>query len=153
MRSCCKQVKEFVDFGKHLHAEIRAVYDRLNETADLERVRLLLDYLSRHERNLKDALARFEKGTRSGILNAWLEYSPALDVDAVVRNSLVHDGMSTDEIVDLAIRFDDTLIDLYREVSAKVNDPKVKELFLNLLALEEHEKIQTLRAAMSLQDM
>jgi rubrerythrin len=150
MRSCCKQVKEFLDFGKHLHAEIRKIYGELNEHAELERVKMLLDYLSRHEQHMEEALARFERNARQGILNAWLEYSPTLDVDEVLRNCKLRDGMSADEIVDAAVNFDNTLIELYREVAGKVNDATVKEVFQNLLALEEKEKIQVLRAAMSL---
>ena len=49
MPSCCKQVREFVDFGKHLHGKLKELYDDLNEHAQLERVKMLLDFLSRHE--------------------------------------------------------------------------------------------------------
>jgi rubrerythrin len=153
MRSCCKQVRDFLDFGKHLHAALKQLYEELNEHTELERIKLLLDYLSRHEAHLEEALARFEKGSRSGILNAWLEYVPDLDVDAVMGKYRVEAVRSSDELIGMAMEFDTVLIELYREVSAKINDPKVKEVFLNLLALEEHEKIQVMRAALSFQDM
>ncbi len=87
MRSCCKQVREFVDFGKHLHARISEFYDELNEKAELERVKMLLEYLSRHEHHLEQTLARYKKEVHGGILEAWLEYSPTLDVDAVMETS------------------------------------------------------------------
>ncbi|SMF95010.1 hypothetical protein SAMN02949497_2350 [Methylomagnum ishizawai] len=153
MRSCCKQVKDFLEFGKHLHGEIKRFYDRANEETGSERIRMLLDYLSRHEQHLEESLARFEKGSRSGILNTWLEYPPDLDVEAVIGKHNLGEINSSEALISIAMDFDDTLVALYREVSAKVDEPKLKEVFLNLLALEEKEKIQVLRAAMSFQDM
>jgi rubrerythrin len=151
--SCCKQVKDFVHFGKELHAEVRKLFEAINDHAELERVRMLLDYLSRHEHHMEESLARFEKSSHSGILEAWLEYSPSLDVEAVMNRYVLPEKPSSDEIVNAAMAFDDTLVVLYREVAAKVNDQKVKALFNNLLALEEKERIQVARAVMDLADM
>ncbi len=153
MRSCCKQVREFIDFGKRLHASIRERYGELQEHAELTRVRMLLDFLIRHERHMEETLSRFEKDTRSGILEAWLEYSPELDVEAVVNACTLPDRPSTDQILDAALNFDEALVTLYREVAAKANDHRTKAVFSDLLKLEEQEKIQVARAAMSLQDM
>jgi rubrerythrin len=153
MPSCCKQVREFVDFGKHLHGKIKELYQDLNEHAEFERVKMLLDFLSRHEEHMEESLARFEKDARKSILEAWLEYSPELNVDAVMARFPVHEKPSSDEIFQLAMDFDDTLVKLYREVAEKVNDSKTKDVFKNLLQLEEKEKIQVARAAMALNDM
>ena len=153
MPSCCKQVREFVDFGKHLHGKIKELYEDLNEHAQLERVKLLLDFLSRHEQRMEESLARFEKESRHGILEAWLEYSPGLDVDKVMDRFRLRENPSSDEIIQIAMDFDDALVSLYREVAEKANNSKVKALFNNLLQLEESEKIQVARAAMTLGDM
>lgn len=153
MRSCCKQVREFVDFGKQLHARVHQYYDALNEKAELERVRMLLGHLSRHEQHLAQTLARYEKDSRDGLLNAWLEYSPELDVEAVIGGCQLPAQPSSDEIFTAALAFDDTLVKLYRELAEKANDPHVRALFQDLLQLEEQEKIQVSRAAMSLRDL
>jgi hypothetical protein len=153
MPSCCKQVREFVEFGKHLHGKIKALYERLHEHAELERVKMLLEFLSRHEAHMEESLARFEQYARRGILEAWLEYSPVLDVDAVMARFPVAEKPSSDEIFQLAMDFDDTLVKLYREIAEKVNDSKTKEVFSNLLRLEEKEKIQVARAAMAFDEM
>ncbi|QFY43773.1 hypothetical protein F6R98_15015 [Candidatus Methylospira mobilis] len=153
MRSCCKQVKEFVIFGRQLHAVIVRLYETLGEHAELERVRMLLDFLQRHERNLETALARFEKNSRGGILEAWLEYSPSLNAGQVLDDIKLPEKPSSDDIFAAALKFDDTLIELYRELAVKAADHKTREVFQNLLKLEEGEKNQIVRAALSLQDM
>lgn len=153
MRSCCKQVKEFVEFGRQFHAAIGRLYETLGEHAELERVRMLLDFLQRHEQNLEAALARFEKNSHSGILEAWLEYSPSLDVDAVLAEIKLPEKPSSDDIIAAALKFDDALIELYREVAEKAVNHNTRVTFQSLLTLEQGEKNQIARAALSLQDM
>lgn len=153
MRSCCKQVRDFVQFGKKLHGEIAKLLEQINEQADLERVQMLLDYLARHEHLLEEALVRFEKDSRSGILEAWLEYSPDLDVEAAMAKCVIPDHPTYDDVVRITLDFDQTLVELYREVAEKVNDYKVKEVFSNLLRLEERETTQLTRAVMSFADI
>jgi rubrerythrin len=153
MPSCCKQVREFVDFGKHLHGKIKELYDDLNEHAQLERVKMLLDFLSRHEQHMEESLARFENESRHGILEAWMEYSPGLDVEKVMDRFHLRENPSSDEIIQIAMDFDDTLVSLYKEIADKANNTKVKALFNNLLQLEEKEKVQVARAAMTLWEM
>jgi hypothetical protein len=114
---------------------------------------MLLDYLSRHEQHMEQTLARYEKGNRQGILDGWLEYSPSLDVEAVVQSCQLRGQPSTDDILQAAMTFDDALVNLYREMAEKAIDHKTKELFRDLLNLEQQEKIQVARAAMSLNDM
>jgi rubrerythrin len=142
-----------VQFGKKLHGAIARLLDEVTEQAEFERVKMLSEYIARHERHLEESLASFEKNSRSGILEAWLEYSPDLDVDAVTRRCVIPDHPSSDDVVRVALDFDQALVDLYREVAEKVSDQKVKEVFRNLLALEEREITQVARAAMSFADM
>jgi hypothetical protein len=108
---------------------------------------------SRHEQHMEESLARFEKESRQGILEAWLEYSPGLDVEKVMDGFHLRENPSSDEIIQIAMDFDDALVSLYKEVAEKANNPKVKALFKNLLQLEEKEKIQVARAAMTLWEM
>jgi hypothetical protein len=70
-----------------------------------------------------------------------------------MADCMLSERPSTDEIFSAALAFDDTLVRLYREITAKANDPRIRSLFQDLLQLEEQEKIQVARAAMSLQDM
>lgn len=153
MACCCKQVREFVHFGKELHGKIKELYEELNEEARLERVRMVLEFLARHEEHMEEALARFEKDTRKGILEAWLEYKPELDVEAVMGRFPVADKPSSDELFQLAMEFDDTLVKLYREGADKAHDARTKEVFQSLLRLEEREKIQLARTAFEFEQM
>jgi hypothetical protein len=41
-------------------------------------VRMLLEYLERHEQHMVQTLGRFEHESHARLLNGWLEYSPGL---------------------------------------------------------------------------
>ena len=153
MPSCCKQVRDFLDFGKDLHAEVRKLYTRLGDSTEQDRVRMLLDFLERHEQHMVQTLARFEHESHAGLLNGWLEYLPALDVDTVFETCRLSEQSSTDEIVAAAMNFDETLVRLYQEMAEKAVDARTRALFQDLVNLEQQEQISVSRAAMSLADM
>ena len=52
-----------------------------------------------------------------------------------------------------AMRFDETLVRLYQEMAEKAVDQSTRDLFKDLVNLEQQEKISVSRAAMSLADM
>ena len=47
-------VRDILDRVRNFHDQVGEYYHRLYSIADKERVRILLDYLSRHEKHLKD---------------------------------------------------------------------------------------------------
>ena len=98
-------------------------------------------------------LARFEQDSHAGLLNSWLEYSPALDVDSVIQSCQLSEQANTDEIFAAAMRFDEALVRLYQEVAEKAVDQRTRDLFKDLVNLEQQEQISVSRAAMSLADM
>ena len=153
MPSCCKQVRDFLDFGRDLHAEVRKLYIRLGDSAEQERVRMLLEFLERHEQHMVQTLGRFEQDSHAGLPNGWLEYSPALDVDSVIAQCQLSEQSTIDDIMAAAMRFDETLVRLYQEMAEKAVDQRTRDLFKDLVNLEQQEKISVSRAAMSLADM
>lgn len=85
-----------MDFGKHLHARIAALYEDPREQAEPERVKML-EHLFRHEHYLEQTPGCFENEVRGGLLEAW-EYSPSHDVDAVMAVCTLQDKPATDAV-------------------------------------------------------
>ena len=63
-----EQVKDVLDYGKTVHADLRKFYESLNEQNEQAHVKMLLDYLSRHESHLEETLERFETGSQHDVL-------------------------------------------------------------------------------------
>jgi rubrerythrin len=151
--SCCQQVKDILDFGKRMHASIRECYAHLEQKTEQERIRMLLNHLARHEKNLEENLARFSADARPKILEAWLNHVPQTQMDSLLECCMVLKGASVDDIVRMGMEFDDALIDLYREVARETRLPDVKQLFLNLVDQENNQKLNLVQSVNQLQEM
>ncbi len=135
-----KQVRDVLEYGKYLHAKLKALAERIEEDEQNARLKLLLEYLKRHEEELAKHLARFEQETQKHILELWLPYPPDSRIEKTLEAVTLHPNMSLEEIVKVVMEFEDALIELYRESLNEIDDPHVQEVLTNLVQLEEAEK-------------
>nr|BAL54408.1 hypothetical conserved protein [uncultured Gammaproteobacteria bacterium] len=135
-----EQVKDVLEYGKWLHQEIKALAERIESVEQSTRLKLLLEYLKRHEENLSQALARFSEATQQKILDTWLPYPPDPKIVQKLREIAVHPNMRVEEVAKIVLQFEDALIELYRESLNEIDDPQVQEVLSNLVQLEDAEK-------------
>lgn len=103
----------------------------------------LVEYLVAHERAVQRVLKQFEPGERDAILNTWLQYVPAEQVDAVFSKRNLSDKMSSEDVVEMILEFDDALVELYKTLANQAQaPPRINELFQNLLEMEEWQKLR-----------
>lgn len=148
-----KTVKDVVDHSRRLHQQISQLYRDMSQKHSQERVKMLLDYLQRHEQHLEEALCQFEKDKSQKVLDSWFQYAPDQDLTQVLAEIAVHDQMSTDEVIAMALKLDDYFIELYENMVESSHSSDAKSVFQNLLDMEKQEKIRTARTALTLQDM
>ncbi len=148
-----EQVKDVLDYGIKIHTRLRDVYDRLQQQSEQTRVKMVLEYLSRHERNREYALQRFEEDARKKVLNVWLQYAPSSNIEQLLSDCDTSADLSVDDVIKLAMCFDDALIALYRETARELDEPQVRDVFLNLAEMETHEKQRFIRDAEWIQDI
>ncbi len=148
-----EQVKDVLDYGKELHAQLSVLYTSLGRQSEQARVKMLLDYLSKHERNRREAIKRFEQNSHPGSLDVWLQYAPSLDIDRMLANCVIRPDMNVDDVAKIALAFDNALIEIYREGAREAEDTRARELFENLAEMEEKEKQRFIRDAEWLQDI
>ena len=141
------QVKDVLDYGQKIHADLQSFYRCINDEIQQARVQMLLDFLSGHELLREEALADFEAEAKQPILDAWLQYKPSIDIEKLIGDQAIQPNMTIDEVIQIAVDFDNALIELYREVAAGTDLPQVRQLFDNLRAMEHHEKLRFVRDA------
>lgn len=147
-----EQVKDVLDYGIELHGELTKLYDRLADRSQQARAKLLLDYLGRHEYARAEALQRYEADSHAGRLDVWLQYAPTLEVEQRLADCAIRPDMSVDEVMRVALDFDDALIDIYKEAAREAEDTQARALFENLIVMEEKEKQRFIRDAEWMQD-
>ncbi len=148
-----KTVKDVVDHSRRLHQQISQYYQKLSEESAQARVSMLLEYLKRHEDHLEKTLCKFEQDKSQKVLDSWFQYAPDQNLDDVLAQVSVNENMSTDDVVEMALKLDDYFIDLYQDMVNSSTSTPVKEVFQNLLDMEEHEKIQLAKTALQINDM
>lgn len=148
-----KTVKDVVEHARQLHKQIAGFYKQLSHRQHQERIKMLLDYLARHETSLEKMLANFEKDRSQQIWDEWFQFATDDTLPQTLKGAAVHANMDMDEIISLALQLDDYFINLYRDMAQNASSVAVKEIFENLLAAEQQEKNRTVRAALELKDL
>ena len=135
-----EQVRDVLEYGKFLHAEMKALAERIEDQQQSAHLKLLLEYLKRHEDELASSLDKFEEEIRKNILDVWLPYPPDPRIEKKLQAIEIRSDMSVEEVTKLVMAFEDALIELYKEALNEIDDPNVQEVLQNLVALEDNEK-------------
>ncbi len=148
-----EQIRDVLDRTVEIHGRISELYDRLGDKAQRPRVRMLLDYLSRHEKHLQESLAIYEHEVSGRVLDCWCRDIPhSIPSDCFECSDLSAD-MSIDEVINVAVRLDYCLIKLYEAMADCAPYEDVREVFKRLLEMEEREEVEMIRNALQLKEI
>lgn len=145
-------VKDVLDYSRKLHEHARNLYLQLRDQTQRERVDMMLNLLAAHENTLATAMTSMQEHTSQKVLQEWHQFEPGSISEALQDASELHDDISVDELVTVALRIDDYLIGLYRQMLSETTSDDARAVFESLIRLEEAEKMRTVRAALSAND-
>ena len=148
-----KKTRDILDRAKAFHSNISKHYHALSAAAEKEKVKILLDYLSRHEKNLAKSLEEYEEEASREILENWFKFTPEISIGECIEDIEVTSSMSLDDVISLAICYDDRLVDLYREAARISPSEKVRDVFKNLLEMEKEEELILMRNALEIKEL
>lgn len=146
-------VKDIIDRICGIHSQLSWFYQTMGDAAAKERVRLLLQYISRHERNLESSLAKYQEGASRAVLNTWFKNTPDNPLRTCLGNVTITADMSTDEVIRIVLAMDRCLVDNFRRIADGAVAEEVKSLFQDLISLEEREEHKLMRDALELEDV
>ncbi len=147
-----KTVAEVVDFLETYHRQLKNFYLRHRDTVNSERLQMLLDYISRHEKNIQDMLETIHEKDRDIILKTWIQFVP------FTETTLPEEKLTDPEDIDIAVQqvldLDSKLIRFYDKMINQNGIPEpVKEFFHQLITMEEKEKTQVAEAAQQIKNL
>ncbi len=148
-----ESVKDVLDHARMFHKIIGDYYIRLRSITDKERIKMLLDYLSRHEQYLEKSLVKYEEGAPEKVLKTWLQFTPCQEMLKHLEDIVAEPLKSTDEVIDVAMKLDDCLIELYEDMAMRAESEDLRAVFNNLVEMEKQEKLNVTRTALSLDDI
>lgn len=136
------QTKDVLKHVREFHRKLGGFYNELKESTDKERARVLLDSMSRHEKYLDDCLAQYEEQVSDNVLDTYFKYGSESTELTAIADFEIKPGMEVDDVMTAAMHFDACLIEFYREMAQRALSEKVREVFENLLEMEQHEQIE-----------
>lgn len=147
-----KTVRDVLVLSQDIHSSASNLYEQLREQTQRERVDMLLKFLSKHEEELAQILAKVTADVSDKILDEWHQTELTSVAQILDGCKECHPDISVDELVNMALRVDDSLISLYKHMASESSTDDARQLFNNLVLLEENEKMKTARAALSTND-
>ncbi len=117
-------------------------YHDISERTTREGVRLLSDYMARHQARIAEFLDKLPSPRVRRICSTPLRYEPhAADCRCFEGMELPANATAA-QVLDTAITFDECLIKLYRQVVTQDVGEEIKELFEGLIRVEELDEVE-----------
>ncbi len=137
-----QQVRALLTDVEDFHRGVADYYARLAKGCGAERTVLLLAYLEEHERKLLEAAHAGNVGSPHRLAGTWVTTSGASARLASVIQGLPKPspGLTCDDVIALAVRLEDEVISVYRDVIDRDAPVWVIEAFTRLLELEQSEE-------------
>ena len=149
----CERTRDILADAEAFHRQIGEYYQQLSDQAEKQRIKMLLDYLSRHEEQLADSLADYEQSASTAVMDTWFQSKHKLNFCETLKDVEVKPEMSVDDVIDLGLKLDECLITMYRDLAENAQCEDVRTVFQNLLDMEEEEKRQLVRNSLRVMDI
>jgi rubrerythrin len=147
------QTKDVLDQARMFHRRLGLFYEELKDSVSMERTKALLDYMSRHENYLDECLIEFKEQVSDNVLDTYMQYGSNASAQIQIDNFEIQPEMTVDDVFAAAMHFDACLIKFYREMTEKTTNGKVREVFENLLVMEQHEQIELSKQTLELSSL
>ncbi|MEE4252746.1 MAG: hypothetical protein V2I50_01740 [Desulfuromusa sp.] len=147
------QAKEIINAARAFHQRASTFYQQLGNQAESAKVKMLLDYLVRHEAHLERALSDYSQEVRSKALNSWYQYAQEKCLLQPFDVSQYPADMSVEDVMNIGLNIDSCLVASYKGMAEAATSSEVREIFENLLLMEQQQKHKLARIALEIGDM
>ncbi|SHF68148.1 hypothetical protein SAMN02745148_03278 [Modicisalibacter ilicicola DSM 19980] len=147
-------IGDVLDWTRAVHGNLADCMAHCSKGADQERVRMLLDYLAEHERELSRVLELTKQDASPSALHTWCyEYFERYPVKPHEQCNEDFRNMDTRDIMSAVLALHEKVTDLYRYLHSRAEVNSTRELLANLIELEEHEAMRMARDAGRMEDL
>jgi|GEM_PF-1369321 len=143
-----KTVKEIIENVQAFHLGLSEYFILLKKNARDKRAEMLLDYLGEHEECIARHLTNYLHDSQDKTLNLWINVVPWLPSDifcSCAKNMDIAAPLSVDDIVDIAVHYDDCLIDFFSVLVKETKSVEAESMFSNFLKQAKNEEKKLVR--------
>ncbi|WP_321368520.1 hypothetical protein [uncultured Desulfuromusa sp.] len=147
------QAKEIVNAAQEFHRRASAFYQQLANKAEGSKVKMLLDYLVRHEAHLDRALGDYKDEIKSKALDAWYQYAQEQCLMQPFDVSQYPAEMTVEDVMKIGLEIDACLVASYKGMAETATSQECREIFESLLLMEKQQKHKLARVALEIDEM
>ncbi len=138
-----ERFEDLIEWTRRTHASLSTCLARGADQRVESLAKMLLVYLSEHEKVLANTIAQIEKHADRKALNTWVyDYVSRDELTLRASCSQPYAEMTADEIARDIFNIHNQIIDLYRSLARRAEIEKARELLDDLLQLEHHEAMR-----------
>lgn len=134
------QMIDLLKRGEQFHKDLADYYENLESHMRREEVRRVLEYMSWHERCLEHCFHDYEKSAPQGVAHAWFKGVPDINLARLLDEARIAPDASVDDVLQLALRVDDALIEIYKFLRERTMSEELKEVLDQLMTMEREEE-------------
>lgn len=135
-----KQVKDILQRACVFHGMLQDFYRKIDDTTHKESVKLLVEYMGRHERYLQELTARISAEQEKQIAEEWFKYESEFATSDCFDRLKIDEDSGVDDVIDAGLMLNQCLINLFHHVAEIAPTQEVKTLFGSLEVEEIAEK-------------
>ena len=133
------QIRNTLDEVRDFHGQLAEYYSQLSDKAAQQRVKMLLDHMSSHERNLQTSMAAYEEGASRQVMDTWMDCSQCEELIMTCEQTPIAPDLNVDSVIKVAMDVDRCLLHFYREIARSAESETVRDVFRSLIEMEEAE--------------
>ena len=138
-----KTLKDVLHWTREFHQHLSQCLSHCADKNMEERARMILAYLSDHEKALTKVVSGFETSGDEHALNTWCyEYVAKHPIVRHAHCDAPFAELDTTQIMEVIVDQHQQVIELYRYLASRAEIPSAKELMESLQSLEEHEMMR-----------
>jgi rubrerythrin len=147
-----EQVRDVLNHAREFHKRLSEFYRNLADHEETARIKMLLEHIGTHEKSLERGLANFEESASKQVLDTWFQYTQDESTLKLPEAMEIRPHMSVEDVIRIGLELDDRLIELYKDAAESADVPEVREVFNNLLEMQQQDKHHLVRAALEAGD-
>lgn len=141
-------LKDVLHWTREFHQHLSQCLSHCAGKNTDERARMILAYLSDHEKALSQVISGFEASGDEQVLNTWCyEYVNKHPIVRHVHCDAAFADLDATQIMAVIVDQHQQVIELYRYLASRADIPSASELLEALRSLEEHEMMRMAQSA------
>lgn len=137
-----EQTADALNHACLFHIALSDFYLAISNTGKSEKVKLLLEYMVENEKTISQAIIDYQEQAPAGILDTWFPYTNDADILKLPEHEDDDLIQEPSDVIELAMKYSDELIQLFTEMSDHSDIAELKELFDNLADMQHQEKLK-----------